>query len=72
MWCSHNYYMKCILYLIDAYLNQGLHFVYVVEAFITLHWKAKYKYMSPFSSMPLVHLHLFFSIKFSYGGGVIT
>jgi hypothetical protein len=41
-------------------------FVYVVGAFITLHWKALYKYMSPFSSMLLVIIRLFLSINFLY------
>ena len=48
------------------YLIQVLYGVYVVEAFITLHWKAYYKYMSSFSSLPLVRIHLSFSINFAY------
>ena len=48
-----------ILYVINAYLNQELHFVHVVKAFITLHWKARYTYISSFSSMLLVRIHLF-------------
>lgn len=46
---------KWFLYVIKAYLINALYFVYVVEAFITLNWKAWYKYMSLFSSMSLVH-----------------
>ena len=46
-------------------------FVYVVEVFIILYSKAEYKYMSPFSSLLLVHRHFLFSIKFLYIGGFI-
>jgi len=45
---------KWILYVINEYLIQNLYFVYVVEAFIIWHWKAYYKYLSPFPSVPLV------------------
>ena len=54
---------KWILYVKNACLIQGLYFVYVVETCITLHWKASYTYMSPFSSLLLVKIHLLFSIK---------
>ena len=57
---------KRFLYVIEAYLIHDFHFVNVVEAFITLNWKAQYKYISPFSSMPLVCINLFFSINFLY------
>ena len=44
-------------------------FVYVVDSIITWHWKAQLKeYMSPFSSMSLVPIHLFPSGNFSYIG----
>ena len=48
----------------DFTCNKGiikfLYFVYVVEAFITLNWEARYKYTSPFSSLLLVHMHLLY------------
>ena len=33
--------------------------------------KAKYNYIYPFSRMPLVRIHLFFSVNFSYIRGSI-
>lgn len=45
--------------------------IYVVEAFIKLNQNAKYKYISPFASLPLVCIHLF-CIKLSYIGGCIS
>jgi len=51
-----------------AYLLHDLWYVYVVKAFITLHWKTQYKYKSSFSSLPLVCMHFIFFIKFSYIG----
>lgn len=33
-----------------AYFIDDFYIVYVVDAFTTLNWKAKYKHMSPFSS----------------------
>ena len=39
------------LYVMKAYFNYDLYFVYVVEAFITLNCKDYYKYMSPYSAM---------------------
>ena len=54
---------KWTLYVINAYLIQDLYFVYVVEAFITLHCKASYKYICLFSSIPLVRTHLIFLYK---------
>ena len=38
-------------------------------AFITSNKKAQFKYMSPFSSLPLKHTHLLFYMNFSYIGG---
>jgi hypothetical protein len=49
---------------IKSHLNHDLHLVHVVEA--------QSKYMNPFSRMFLVHIHLFFSIKFSYIGGLLS
>ena len=51
---------------------QYFHFIYIVEAYITLNRNASYKNMSPFSSLALVRLHLFFSIKFPYIGRIIS
>ena len=61
---------KCTwnLHVIKTHLNFG----YVVDAFITLNLKARYKYTSPFSSMLLVRVHLFLSINLSYIGGLIS
>ena len=59
---------KWVLYVIKAYLIHDLCFVHVVEAFITLNWRALYKYINPFSNMPVVHIQLFFSINFLYAG----
>ena len=49
------------LCLIKASLIHDLYFEYVVEVFITL--KNQYKYTNPFSSMSLVRIHLFLSIR---------
>ena len=35
-----------------------------------INWKAKYKYMSPFSNLLLIHVHLSFSVNFTYIGGL--
>ena len=56
----------CILHVIKAQVIYHLHFVYIVKAIITLNWKAHFIYMSPFSSMPLMCIHLFFSTTFVY------
>ena len=55
--------------LVDCICDEGLfindlYFLYVVETFITLNWKASYKYMSPVSSLSLEPIHLFLSIDF--------
>ena len=54
------------LHVIKAHVIHRLYYVYVVELIITLNWKAEYIYMSPFSSMPLVAINLFFSTNFVY------
>ena len=57
---------KWIVYVVKAYIFRGSYFVYVEEAFMTLNSKAWYKYMSPFCSLPLVCINLFFSIIYLY------
>ena len=63
---------KWIVYVIRVYLIHDLAF-WICSEFIKLNWKARYKYMSPFS-MPLVHMHLFFSflINFAYIWSLIS
>ena len=58
-------------FLRDSICKQGLFtlwfiFVYVVESFNKLNYKAWYKYMGLFSNLPSIHIHLFFFIKFLY------
>ena len=40
-----------------------LYFAYAVEAFIILNKESEYKYMSPFSSLPIILIHLFYFYK---------
>ena len=67
--------VKVVSIRIKDYALNVAYFVYVVEAFITLNWKAWYNYTIPFSSMPLVCIHfyfilfLFYVVKLSYVRG---
>ena len=63
---------KWILYVINEYFIWYLYFLYVVEAFTSLLWKTKYKFTSPFPSLPLVRIHSFCSTIFLYIGGLTS
>ena len=59
-----------ILHVIRTYLIHELYFIYVVEAFIILNWKTLYKYISPFSRLLLLCIHLYVFINlFIYTNG---
>jgi hypothetical protein len=47
-------------------------FVYLVEASITSNQRAQYIYMTPFSSILLVYIHLFFYTNLLYLGVLIS
>ena len=58
---------------VDFICNKGLFKSWFLSCICSggiyhIHLKAWYKYSNPFSSMPLVRIHLFFSIKFPIYG----
>ena len=51
-----------IVHMLKASIFHDSYFVYIVETFVTLNQESSYKYISPFSTLPLQTIHLFFSI----------